>query len=48
MSLPDALLDEPLDDGWCEEHNRAPICYACLVEAAEYREDCQREERGHV
>ena len=48
MSLPDALLDEPLDDGFCEEHNRHRPCYVCLVEASEYRAECHREERGHV
>lgn len=40
------LTADPLDDDFCEEHNRARPCYRCQQEAAEDREECRREERG--
>ena len=40
--------EEPLDDDFCEEHNRPRVCHLCLLEAAEARGERQREEGGHA
>ena len=39
---------EPTDDELCMEHERYKPCRVCQQEAAEYREECKREERGRT
>ncbi len=39
------LENDPNDREWCHEHGYAIPCRVCRMEAAEARNDAQREER---
>lgn len=43
MSLPDHMLSEPEDPGWCQEHAAPRPCAACESEEMDRRFDAMRE-----
>ena len=40
------ITSDPDDFETCKEHGRVWPCKLCQAEAAEYRAECQREERA--